>query len=691
MPRRRSFDLGLLALAALVVASTGARFAISRGVDAPWIAPDEQLYGMVGRALVSGDGLTLLGESIPYYSLLYPLFVGIPLAWGDLADGVRAVQLVQAIAMSLTAVPVYLWARSLEVGRWAIVAAGLTVLVPGLVYSGLLMSEALYYPVAVVAIWALASCLRSPTLARQALLLLSLAIAVGTRLQAIGFVPVLLAAVALFALSERSTAVFRRLMPTFAVVGCAALGWLGYRIALGGVGNVLGAYTPLAETEAYSLADVAESVAWETGAVALVTVGAPLVALGILVWESLRGAQGDPGVRALVVSAVAYTAVTLVQVGAFASRFVEHVTERQLLSVAPPVFVAFAVWLARGVPRPQPMTAVVTFLVAAAALLLPLDRVIPPDARVDSPSMIPIGELSRSLGTTAFEALYAGTLAVLLLAVVFLPRRAVPMLAFIVALALGAASLVASSDISQASRTERERTFAGAPVDWIDATRARDVMLLLTDQRDWPSTWETLFWNSSITKVARLAGSQPHGPVPETVVAPRADGLLRSSTRNELAPPAVVAPVGVVFVGKTIDALPPSFDLPGMALWQVDPPLRLARETIGLRPNGDLHGGDRAVVRVFACGPGRLELTLLGKEGRPARIFVDGVLAAEQAVAPGEVWTPSVPAPASADGSHICVYELETDGLVGTTRVDFVREERARAAATAPPARRQAP
>ena len=65
-----------------------------------------------------------------------------------------------------------------------------------------------------------------------------------------------------------------------------------------------------------------------------------------------------------------------------------------------------------------------------------------------------------------------------MLAAVLLPRRAVPSLAIVVALAPGAASLVASREVRHRSQTERERTFAGAPVDWIDAAGERDVALL---------------------------------------------------------------------------------------------------------------------------------------------------------------------------------------------------------------------
>lgn len=674
VPRRR-LDRALLALGALVVGSTVVRFALSHDVLAPLIAPDEQLYGLLGRSLVAGDGLTLLEEPVPYYSILYPLLVGLPFVATDLVDGVRAVQLLQALVMSLTAVPVYLWTRPVAGRRWALVAAGLTVLMPGLVYSGLLMSEALYYPVAVVAVWALAACLLEPTLGRQALFLVALGVALATRLQAVGFVGVLVVALALLALSERSWAPFRRFLPTFGVLGAVGAVWIAGRIAAGGVGQLFGAYATLARADEYSPGDILQSIAWQTGAVALVTVGVPLVALGILAWETLRGVEQDLRVRVLVVTALSYAVVTLVEVGAFASRFVEHVTERQLLSVAPPVFVAFAVWLARGAPRPQPATSVVAFLVATSALLLPLDRVTTLAAYADAPSMIPLEQLTRHVDQTTFEALYAGAIALVLLAAVFVPRRGVAALPAVVALALGTATVVASIEVRQGSHTERFRTFAGAPADWIDrAAGGNEVALLVTGERLWTAAWEELFWNESIRKVIRLQVAESPGVVPQEVARIEEDGRLTTSAGEEVAASRVVAPTGTTVIGDEVVTTPPSFEQKGMTLWRVEPPLRVSRRVVGLRPNGDLHGGEHAVIRVYACGPGRLELTLLGKEGHPTQIVLDGRVLAERSIPPGGVWRPSLPAPASADGSGICRYRLETYGLIGSTRIEFVRD-----------------
>ena len=290
-------------LGAIVLVSTVVRVALSRGVDAPWIAPDEHLYGLVGRSLVHGDGLTIVGEPVPYYSLLYPLFVGLAGLGTDVATGLTVAQVAQALVMSATAIPVFLWARPLAGSRLALFAATLTVLIPGLAYSALLMSEALYYPVAVVALWVLAAALRDPTLWRQLLLVATIGIAVATRLQAVGLVATLVVALGTLAVAERSLAPFRRLLPSLVALGAAGAVLSPGRLAAGG-GETLGAYGTLAEAEEYSVADLVSSIAWQTGAVVILTVGVPLVALGVLAWDTLRGREADVGVRALVAAAL---------------------------------------------------------------------------------------------------------------------------------------------------------------------------------------------------------------------------------------------------------------------------------------------------------------------------------------------------------------------------------------------------
>jgi len=364
----------------------------------------------------------------------------------------------------------------------------------------------------------------------------------------------------------------------------------------------------------------------------------------------------------------------VVEVSVFASRFIDHVTERQLLSVAPPLFVALAVWMYRGVPRPQPFTSLLALCVAASALLLPLGRITAKAIYADSPSLIALERISAHLPQSSFQAGYAIAIGAVILLAVLLPRRSAPALAVLVACALAAASLVASREIRDRSQTERERSFAGAPPSWIDANGGSDVTLLLTGARFWPSAWETLFWNESVRRVVRMPGVESPRILAELVAAPRPDGGLVTSRGDLLRAPYVAAPNTVSIVGDRVAAIPASFEQSGMSLWRVDGPITIASRVVGLKPNGDLYGRAHAWIRVFACAPGHLELTVLGKEGLPTRVLTEGTVRAQRAVAPGKVWRPTIAAPASADGSSVCDFRLESDGLVGTTRVEFVRE-----------------
>jgi hypothetical protein len=87
----------------------------------------------------------------------------------------------------------------------------------------------------------------------------------------------------------------------------------------------------------------------------------------------------------------------------------------------------------------------------------------------------------------------------------------------------------------------------------------------------------------------------------------------------------------------------------------------------GFSPIGDFY---QATVVVYRCGPGALEVTLLGKDGTPVVVRVNGF--------PYETYElPRLGSRTVAIRSIIvfgapCVFELESEGLVGTTRVEWV-------------------
>jgi hypothetical protein len=149
------------------------------------------------------------------------------------------------------------------------------------------------------------------------------------------------------------------------------------------------------------------------------------------------------------------------------------------------------------------------------------------------------------------------------------------------------------------------------------------------------------------------------------------DGRLRAVDGGAFRPALVAAPTDFELAGERIAQAPRSTDLAGLTLWRTDGPLRLLTSRTGVKPNGDVLG--TAQITVYACGPGRLELTLLGKQGAPVELRVNGITWARPQIAPDAVWNGSLPSPPDADGRSPCVFEI-VSGLVGSTRLEFVRE-----------------
>ena len=149
------------------------------------------------------------------------------------------------------------------------------------------------------------------------------------------------------------------------------------------------------------------------------------------------------------------------------------------------------------------------------------------------------------------------------------------------------------------------------------------------------------------------------------------DGLLRTRGGTGLQSALVVAPTELELIGKPLAQAPRSTDTTGLTLWQAERPVRVSTVRAGVQPNGDISG--LAQITVYACRPGSLELTLFGKVSAPVEVRVNGNLRALRILPPNAVWTESVAAPEDADGRSSCLFELETPGLIGSTRIEFVR------------------
>ncbi|MBA3244379.1 MAG: glycosyltransferase family 39 protein [Actinobacteria bacterium] len=647
-------------LTGLVVASTVLRTLAARGVGSPWIAPDEIVYALLGRSLWADGELSILGGETGFYSLLYPALVGLPLSLADAETGHAILHVLQALVVSCTAIPVYLWGRRLMRAPYALAAAALTLALPVLGYSALVMSEVLFLPVATLALWSLARALERPTAGRQALLALAVTAAVATRLQAVVFVPVVLTAVLVKAALDRDRFLLRRFAPALGAIVAATI----VLAVLAGSG-AFGAYAAAGEGS-YDPGAAARFVAYHAAGVILISGIVPTLALLLLWLTTVRAPDTPRALRAFLAVTFAYIPWLVLEVGVFASREIGHLASRDLATAAPLTLLGFAIWLDRGAPRPQPLSSIVALVAAGGLLLLPIRRLAEIDTIHDTFELIPLSELAAGSRELYFALAVAAATAL----VVLLPRRLAGLLVPVVLATLAFTSVVAAREAALQSG-QRETALLGGTPSWVDEAELDGVVYLYAGEPRWTVVWQHLYWNRSIDEVWTLAGSSVPGPLPQQPVFPRPDGRLATASEPAEAP-AVIAPTSVTLVGDRVAEIRQQGLLAaGLVLWRPESPVRVAEVTTGVLANGDIV--EPATMRVFDCTDGRLETTLLGKSGEPVSLRLDGITRRVVEIPSGGIWRGVLETEPYASEDGVCEFGIASAGLLGSTRLEFVR------------------
>ena len=126
--------------------------------------PDEYIYTALSRSIAPAADPLVRGEPAHFPALLEPLLAAPLWLVGSIATGYRLVQCENALFMSLAAIPVYLLARRLGLGsRYALASAAFALALPELVFSALLLSDPLAYPLVLGALYAGVVALQAPS------------------------------------------------------------------------------------------------------------------------------------------------------------------------------------------------------------------------------------------------------------------------------------------------------------------------------------------------------------------------------------------------------------------------------------------------------------------------------------------------------------------------------------------------
>ena len=643
----------ILALPALVGTSTLLHWLAGRRLTGLWIMPDEAIYGERALGFWHHFSLPVLNGQGAGYSVLYPVVAGIPLAVGKVSTGYASLKLLQALVMSLAAVPVMHYARRMMPGRYAFLAAALTVASPLLLYTGLVMTEVLYYPLAALALLACARAVETASRRDQLIALAAIALAVLTRVQAVVFVAVLAAAIVVDAAFARDFRRLRSFVPVWALLVLGAI------VAAASPG-VFGAYAGTVNG-AYPVLDSLKFVYYHLAYAVLSVAVVPVAALAVLVGTAAAGHERDRGARALVSVALCSLVLVVVQVGMFAARYAPHLLGRDLSAIPPILFVVLCLWLARGCPRPGLVASACVLGIAAVVVAAPWNDLF---AREAFPDTMGIAMYLRH-DWAAPATIVAVSTVVLLVLFRYLPRRAALLLPVLVLAGLIATSVVASDQLASDVRFD-QAAMLGTPRDWLEQKVHAPVTYVYNgDIASWNVVWQQRFWNPEITHVVALYPWFVPGPLPSKQVGAPSSGRLPITTRY------VVANDRDSFVGTNVAHQDRGTEQYGLDLWKLDPPARISMITHGVKPNGDILSS--ATITVFDCRGGQLNLTLLPKSSDSVYVTLDRkVVLQAQHIGGLDYWNGTAYVPAS-HRSRLCTFTIHTGLLLGSTQIGFTR------------------
>lgn len=650
-------------LVAIVVASAAFRALVARGLVAPFIFVDELIWSEVARGIADEGRPLLRGEPDPGYSVAYPALVSPAYALLDtLPSSYAAVKTLNAIVMSLAAVPAYFLARRVASEGLALLGALLSVAIPSLVYTGTVMTENLFYPLFLTFVLALVLVLERPSGRRIALLLVLAALAYATRVQAVALLPALLLAPLFLSLlagigARETVSRFRWLLGS--VIGLGTLALAARLVSGRSSGELLGAYAPVREA-GYEPAEVLRYLVWHAAETSLYVLVVPLAATIVLVG---RARALDQRLQAFLAATLALAVCLLPTVAAFASVFSQRIQERNLFYLAPLLAIALLAWVDRGAPRPRVLASVAAGASVVLVALVPFERFITTSAITDTLMLLPFWSLQDRIGATATELAALGLALALAAAFLLVPRRLAIVLPLLV-LGLWAAALKpiwwGKHGFERASRGALFQGIRDVERDWIDRAlpTGKEAAFLWTGLTDRLTVNQNEFFNRGVGPVYYLVDPTPGG-LPETrVVIDDTTGLVSFADGAPVRDEYLLSDDSFEPVGTRI-ARDRGW---GVTLWRIDRPLVSASRVDGLYPQ-DTWSGRTVTYTRRRCEGGHLRVSLssdanLFLEPQTVTARVSGEVVSRISFAPDERVVLTVPL-APTSGRDECRVVLE--------------------------------
>jgi hypothetical protein len=661
-------------LSVLVGSSCAIRAGFALRDPSPWIFQDELLYSELAKSFAATGHFAVREVPVPGgggFGIVYPALVA-P-AWAvfhTTTTAYAAAKIINAFAMSLAAIPVYLLARRLTGKALALGASVLTLALPGMVYTGVIMTENAFYPLFLFWMLAVVLALERPTTLRQLAAVGLSFVTYLTRNQGAVLLPALVTAIFLLVLLEAASdrpflvSALRRAKAYWVTWLTLAIGAAAFLVVELGIKGktfstaVLGGYS-VVTSSTYSLHDIGRWFLYHLGELDVAVGVLPFAAFVLLAIEAVRRTPPSREARAFAVAALSATVWLVVEVAAFAATpFGGQILERNAFYVEPLFLIAIAAWAGGRFAWSRIGTVVAGVVAATLACLPPYDSFLGPRAVSNAFGLLPLWRLEQH-GLVApghlHRAVIIGAVPAALV-FVLLPRRLVLLAPALVLVYLAWANSPVEGMTSQASR---DALYGGiqTPRNWIDRVAGTNPQVAAiwtnTDGQNPVTLWLNEIFNRSIGPVYNIKGP-PDGLPEATVAIDPSTGVVRSGTGSALRAPYVLTDRSAEVAG---DVAARDVGL-GMTLYRAKEPMRLTFLSRGIYP--DAWSAGVATYDIFGCRGGSMQVTFLGDPGiNPHRQTIvaysrdTGKVLARTTAKPGRRVPFSVPLPTGVPACHL--------------------------------------
>ena len=615
---RRATDYWIFLTAAIAISIVG-RLLINTKFQAPTILTDELTYSQLARDIAAGKFSLNNGYGIVYPLLLAP-------SWVFNTYGTEAytwMKATNAVLVSLTAIPVFFWAKRMMQPRYALLAAALTLLMPSMAYSGTIMTENAFLLFFMLAAWAIAVAVERPTIGNQILVVVAVVVAFETRAQAVVLLAALPLIVVLHVLAEeRATNTFslvgcgRRLVRFWPLAAIAALGVLAIVVRTLATdwhaSQLLQAYSSTTGGQ-YSAQTVSHYFLWHLGEATFALGVIPVAALLLLVGMGILNRTRSSAERAYLSTAIVAIPLVILQVAIFTSWFSQRVSERNMFCVFPIVVIGLALWFDVKLPRPTRTTAAAAAITGVLVLAFPFAFLYQRAPSTETWGIVLPDFLTRKLSGGVDDVqviIVVGVAATLLLFGILRPRIAM----IAIPLVLGGYFIVAETvvvhSVGKAATNYRQIPSLGADASWLDQSvpPGSDVAVLLGSSlgpdADRLIVWQTQFFNKTPFTTATWGTN---------VVANPLTGAISMVDGSQVDFPAyVVTPSSFRIAGAVVA------DRGAFILTQPSTPYTLVSQSAGLFVDG--WTGPTAYLDYFAATSLRTIHVQVDRAGAPAGV-----------------------------------------------------------------------